>query len=275
MKKRVLSAIFAVFFCISLFIFPVSAQEDAKGIVIDPTGHYSEDDTKMLVGRAQEFADHTGMNMVIYLTFDIGTDKSDHHVVEFADDAYEEYCGINTDGVLLLINCDTLYDYVSTSGAGINYYSDARIDALLSYINPQLKDEDYVQAAYRFIARAESYCDQGKANHQVEIAGNEFDPFYFVMIFGRFILFAVIIGAVIFAVLSKQYKMEKPGTRRYMMKNSLAFDVKTDTFIQNVTTRTYSPRSSSSGGSHRSGGHHSSTHHSSSGGRHGGGGRHR
>ncbi len=275
MRKRVICILFTVFFCVSLFIVPVYADSNAKGIVIDPTDYFSAKNRQTLVDRAQEFADKTGMNMVIYLTFDIGTNKSDSHVVEFADDAYEEYCGKNTDGVLLLINCDTLYDYISTSGSGINYYSDARIGYLLDYIHPELKEENYPQAAYNFICRAEYYYDQGKANHQTEVFGKEVDPFDFFFYFGRFGIFAAIIGAVIYGIYSKQFKMQKPGTRIYMMKNSLAFDVKTDTFIQNVTTRTYSPRSSSSGSSHRSGGHHSSTHHSSSGGRHGGGGRHR
>ncbi|MCR4780564.1 MAG: hypothetical protein K5876_05650, partial [Ruminiclostridium sp.] len=65
-------------------------------------------------------------------------------------------------------------------------------------------------------------------------------------------------------------------TRAYTLKDSLWFSQKTDTFVGNITSRIYSPRSSSSSGSHSGGhSHHSSTHHSSGGGRHGGGGHHR
>ena len=90
------------------------------------------------------------------------------------------------------------------------------------------------------------------------------------------IFIAIFVGTGIFAAKSAQYKMQKPGTRNYILNNSLVFDVKTDTFVGNVVNRIYTPRSSSSGSHHSSGGsHRSSTHHSHSGGRHGGGGRHR
>lgn len=274
MKKRIITALISVFFCISLFCAPSFAASDAKSYVLDPQDYFSEKNEQTILDRAAGFAEKTGMNIVIFITDDIGTDKSDRHVVDLADDTYEQYCGINTDGILLLINCDTKCDHISTSGKGINYYSDDRLDSIFASIDGDLRDGNYAQAAYDFVVYAESWYDRGMDNHQTEIFGKEVEPSAFVFGIGRLAIFAFIIGSVIFAYYSKQFKLEKPNTRNYVLNNSLAFDTKTDVFVENVTTRVYSPRSSSSSG-HHSSSHHSSTHHSHSGGRHGGRSHHR
>ena len=89
------------------------------------------------------------------------------------------------------------------------------------------------------------------------------------------IIFTAMVGSGVYSLNKKPYRIEKPGTRNYILNNSLVFDNKSDVYVGRHVHTTYSPRSSSSG-SHRSGGgHHSSVHRSHSGGRHGGGGRHR
>lgn len=252
----------------------VISSPNGMAYIVDKNHHLTLDERNNLISQMEDYNDHTNLNMVISVCDDVGSDKSDSGVVDFADLMYEQYCGKNTDGILLLINNDTLYDYVSTSGAGINYYSDYRLEKIFDGIYDDLKDENYYYAASGFVSLAYHYFDAGKANNQTEILGSEFDPntSIDVLLVAGFI--CLVIGIIIYIANANSYKLQRPNNSFYIVKGSMLFQQATDTFLGPITTRVYSPRSSSSGGG---GGHsgHSSTHHSSSGGRHGGGGRHR
>lgn len=276
MKRKIVIFFAVLTLCCTIFCFCASADTKGQAFVLDRADVISSADEAEIEKQAVRVAEKTGFNIVVLTADDIGTPKTDAHTVEFADDTYEELCGINTDGILFLINCDTKYDYISTSGSCINYFSDARIDAVFDAIWDDLVGGNYAKAATGFVSRVEYYYNAGKANHQQEIAGMEVDLHDLGGMMFAPIFIGLLVGTGIFAAKSAQYKMQKPGTRNYILNNSLVFDVKTDTFVGNVVNRIYTPRSSSSG-SHRSSGgsHRSSTHHSHSGGRHGGGGRHR
>lgn len=261
--------VFVTVFCVCAAAASGSVYIEDKAKVLTET--YSD----VILKEAKRVAEKTGFNIVIATTDDIGSPKTDAHVVEYSDDLYESLCGINTDGILLLINCDTKYDYISTSGVCINYFSDARIDKVFDMIWDDLVDERFDQAAYAFVLAVEKFYDSGKANNQQEIAGIEIDPEEMYGTIGILVICGSIIGLVIYCGFAAGFKLEKPKTRQYILENSLVFDKRNDVYIGNNVNRIYSPRSSGSSGSRGGGGHHSSTHHSSSGGRHGGGGRHR
>ena len=251
----------------------IVVSSNKMAYIVDESRYFTSRERDRLITQAEEYTLHTGLNIVIAVSDDVGSDKSDSGVVDYADLMYEKYCGINTDGVLFLINNDTKYDYISTSGSGINYYSDVRIESILDSTYDYLVDEDFYNAATVFISRAKSYYDVGKANYQTEVMGMEFDPEGF----GTIILFvgiiAFVIGFIIFAAISGSYKLQKAVNSIYVVQGSKIFQQATDTFAGVITNRIYSPRSSGGSGGGRSG--HSSTHHPSGGGRHGGGGRHR
>ncbi len=272
------SLIAAAFLC-----FPAAADDQQygpKALLIDMADVIPAENEPELLQKITSAVEKTGFSIIVSSTNDIGSPKTDARTVAYADDLYEEYCGKDTDGILLLINCDTEYDYISTSGVCINYFSDYRIELILDSIFDDLVAHRFTKAAETFVKKAEYYYDQGKANHQQEILGQEVDLYDFSAAFIRLMFFtgfaALIVSVSIYSYYASHYKLQAPTTQNYMLKDSLYFTRKNDVFIGNITTRIYSPRSSSSGGGHSSGhSHHSSTHHSSSGGRHGGGGRHR
>lgn len=268
-----ISVLAAVLLVSSAAMPAVFADDNHIAIVADDCECLSEKDEQEILLSAQAFADKSGFNVVILITDNVGHNKSDRGVIDYADVYYETLCGINTDGILLLINNDTKYDYISTSGACINYYSDARIDSMFDWFFDDIKAGHYKQAALHFIDSADFYYRQGKANHQFEFAGKEMDPIEVFFIIAFFMFFALVIGLFIYTANRKKHMIQKPMNNWYVVKGSLLFSQSTNTYIGTHTTRIYSPRSSS-GGSHGGGGH-SSTHHSSGGGRHGGGGRHR
>lgn len=264
-----MGAIFALVLAVS-----VCAEADPQVHIIDENRHVSDDRGEDLRKRAEEFAEKSGFNIIICVCDDIGEPKTDQHTVEYADDMYDELCGINTDGILLLINNDTEYDYISTSGACINYYSDYRIEMILDAVYDDIIAGDFASAAAEFLYTAEYYYDMGKANHQTDVMGAEVDTVDFAA--GILMLGAVglVVGIIIFFGNLKKYKLEKPSAAFYVNRNTLSYKRFEDIFLGNFTNRIYSPRSS--GGSGGGGGRgRSSTHRSSGGGRHGGGGRHR
>lgn len=281
MRRYICFAV-SVIMCAVMLCVPAFADSKPLAVVVDDANAFSGAEEKNILAEAEEMADKTGFNIVVFTSDNVGSNKSDAAVVDFADMKYEELCGQNTDGILLFINFDNKYDRISTSGVCINYFSDARIDTMFTHMDKYFDKDDYAGVALSFIKDIGYYYDSGKANNQQEILGREMDPFLMIEeFFGSFMFtgfIALIIAVSLYAYFSKQYKIETPTTRNYTLKDSLYFSVKADRFIGNFTSRVYSPRSSSSsGGGHSSGhsSHHSSTHHSSGGGRHGGGGHHR
>ena len=277
--RRMICFFASAVICAVMLCVPSFAADKASAWVVDDANAFSGSDESTILQAASEAADTTGFNIVIFTSDNVGSDKSDAAVTDFADLKYESLCGMNTDGILLFINFDNKYDRISTSGVCINYFSDYRIDSMWDHMDKYFAEDDYVGVALSFIADAENYYSSGKVNSQTEILGGEFDLGYMLENFFSTLMFtgfaALIVAVCLYSYFSKNYTIQKPETRTYTLKDSLYFTTRTDTFVGNVTNRTYSPRSSShsSGGSHHSG--HSSTHHSSSGGRHGGGGHHR
>lgn len=279
MKKRFLAFLTVLIVSVTIFCIPAFADSSPSVYLIDECDAINDVNEKEIKDKAREVADKTGFNIVIVATDNIGTPKTDAHVVEYADDKYEELCGIDTDGILFLINCDTKYDYISTSGVCINYFSDNRIDTIFDRIWDHLKEENFAQAAYSFVCYVDKYYDMGKANDDHYIFAGEtairISPTEIMrgMLFGG--IFVLIFGTSAYKIRGAQYKVQKPGTRNYILDNSLVFDNQSDVYVGRTVHTTYTPRSSSSGSHHSGGHHHSSVHRSHSGGHHGGGGRHR
>lgn len=272
--KKLFSLVTAVILFVFALPFSVSAA-DLFGGVIDTGGYLTEEETLSITAKAQNAVRETGMNIIIYVCDDVGYDKTDPGVVDHADVMYESLCGQNTDGILFMINLDTKYDYISTSGAAINYFSDYRIDRMFDWFYDDLVDENYAQAASLFIDSLLYYYRQGKANNQTEIAGKWIDPEEVFAVFFGTMIFALVIGIIIYSVNKNRYKLQKPSTREYIVNGSMLLNQCTDTYIGTIVNRIYSPQSSGGGGGGGGGHSHSSTHHSSGGGSHGGGGRHR
>ncbi len=263
-----LGAIFALIFAVS-----VRAESVPSVYVIDDNQWISAEDTEAITETAERFAEKSGFNIIICVCDDIGEPKTDEHTVEYADNLYDGLCGINTDGILLLINNDTEYDYISTSGACINYYSDYRIEMILNAVYDDIISRDFASAAAAFLRIAEYYYDMGKANHQTGVMGAEVDTVEFSSSLILFGAIGLAVGIIIFFSNLKKYRPAKLSGAFYINRSTLSYRRFEDIFLGNFTNRIYSPRSSGGSGGGRSG--RSSTHRSSGGGRHGGGGRHR
>lgn len=283
--KKIVFAFAAALSCI-LMTVTASAYNVSEKIVADGTkrlyddaGLIDEADEAALEEYLYNAAIESELNVAVVLTDDVGSDKSDRGVVDYADLYYEKLYGMNTDGVLLLINNDTKYDYISTSGRAIKLFTDSRIDSAFDYFYDDIVDGNYYKAIIGFADRVELFSSLGAPSNQYDYPEDFIDKVILYFFSGQFIGFLLMAAAVIFivyAIIKAPFRIKKQPASSYLNKASVYFTRKTDTFIRTYTTRhkvTTSSSSSRSGSHHSSG--RSSTHRSSSGGRHGGGGRHR
>lgn len=245
-----------------------SVDESEK--VYDFANLLDENEEKLILNSINEFISKYDMDMVI-VTIDSNPRYS---AQKFSDDFYDyNFFGKNKtrDGVLFLIDMDTRNFYISTTGEAIRLYNDYRINAILDYVEPYIKDENYYEAVSSFIQKSAYYANSGIPSGNVNSYINEKgDIVYYKKINYFFsVVGSLIITAIVIAILVNKNKMIKKATNAnlYFNKDLAKITEKNDKFLTTHTTSV--SLSSSSGGS----GSGSSTHSSSSGSSHGGGGR--
>lgn len=260
--------------------------------IFDDANLFSSSEIEELNDLFEGLSTLTGWNVAVVTTNDIGENKSDYAVTDYADVYYEEKFGRDTDGILYLINNDTKYDWISTSGECISYFTDRRIDDLFDFFWDEMVEGEYSLAMKLFAARVQYYYNAGipygqytedeyyyDDDGEIVFMGDNFIDAAFFMIAEMLPVFVslLFIGGTIVLIVYKcilsGYKLKsKVSAIPYIAPGTVDISTKTDVFIREYTTRTRVSSSSSGGG--RSGGR-SSSHRSSGGGRHGGGGRRR
>ena len=255
-----------------IYTIPVNSH---TALLHDIDNTLTPEEEEVVITRIVETVEDVDFSVAVLITDDIGEDKSDYAVMDFADVYYENYCGMNTDGILLFLNNDTKYDWISTSGRCIDAF-DRYIDPIFDSIWDNIQDGNFPSAICGF-CNSVTYFNANPIEYNSSYDYDDYDDGFSVdlemalsslMIMGIFIL----IGLLIFgSIIKNNYSLKKNmSVADYVLKDSLALTQKTDTYLRTYTTRTR-VNSSSSGG-HRSG---SRSHRSSGGGRHGGGGRRR
>lgn len=255
--------------------YTIGIENGYTALLHDLDNSLTTDEEEIILTDLTNAVQELGFNICIVITDDIGSDKSDYGVMDFADCYYDEYCGVFTDGILLLINNDNKYDWISTSGNCIDmfYGRDGDIfDAMYDY----LVDGYYSLACQRFVQEVKYYSAQDYVyydDYDYEYENDIIIEDVFGL--GFFAVFVAVIAVAIFSgSLSSSYKMKKNvSAANYKLLNSTEYTQSTDTYLRTYSTTRYVSSSSSgrSGGSRSSG----RSHRSSSGGRHGGGGRRR
>lgn len=285
-KKRITLVITAVisFIIIFSFINPAGAVSESEKRLFDDAGVFNEEEYENLNALLLETEEVTGFYVSLVAADDVGYDKSDAGVVDYADLYYEKYFGIDTDGIIFIINNDTYYDYISTSGICIRYFTDARIDSVHQSIKQYLVNEDYAGAVKKYCERAEYYYGQGIPSNQHNIYGDGTVSYAYedersaeenalLGAAGGLIISLIIV--IVTAVSVKNRYGIKPAKNAvdYLNRSSVRYSQKSDTFIRRYIRKRRIDTENHSGGG--GGGSGSSVHTSSGGGSHGGGGSHR
>ncbi len=268
--------------------------------VYDVQGILTGSEQELADTRIKELSDEIDMYVAVYIYGPETEFYGDSDVIRTADDNYDalfnpQY-GVDTDGILLLINNSTKYDYISTSGKGQLYFyngsEDNRVDEIFDYMWDNILAGDTYAAIEDFCVAVGSMYDEGIPgnayvyDHDTEeymyMKGDELVaadslPWWFGFSLWPALPMGLIIGLIVCLVsnacIKNSYKFTKALTpTNYISHNETKFNISEDHFIRQYRTRT---RISSSSGGRSGGGGGGRSHRSGGGHSHGGGGRHR
>ena len=259
-----------VFVCILLFsTIDVMAQ---KNLVFDEAGLLTQEQISLLEEEANELSNIYNMDIVITTT----NDAEGKSAREYADDYYDYGgfgVGADYDGILFLIDMDNREVYISTTGIGIRYLTDERIERVLDKVfESGLVDGDYFGASKGFLGGIRTYLESG-------IPSDQYSEPEDIRVPNNLTIFDILVGLVggtttggiFYGVTKSRYKLRNPGNPFSYRNNSIVNIASIeDKLIDSFVTHRIIPKPTNT---NRSSSGRSTTHRSSSGRSHGGGGR--
>ena len=115
--------------------------DTSKSGLYDEKGLYSDTEAAELTKKIRDTASAVHMNIAVYLS---PVYRSDYSAEIFADDAYDEKFGEDTDGILYYMDVaggSDACDWISTSGRAVLLYQE-RIETIFSHL------DDYLPSSY-------------------------------------------------------------------------------------------------------------------------------
>lgn len=267
MQKRILKTVLAILAVVFLLqgavpeMLVMAANENGRltdeAILLDET-------QKESIGKTlDEISEKQACDVVILTVDSLGGKTAE----AFADDYFDQNdygMGDEKDGILFLISMENRDWALSTSGFGIDAFTDAGQEYIMEEILPYLSDGKYSEAFERFAKLCDQFLTQAKKGEAYDV-GNL--PKGTVSWF--WIPADLVIGFLIAFCMgnSKKSKLKsvhkKTAAKDYVMPGSLRITANREWLVnRTVTTRVIEKNNSGNGGS--------STHTSSSGKTHGG-----
>lgn len=255
--KRFLIMMLALLLCLCLAI-PALAREITPHLV-DQADLLTIQEEKELLSKLDTVSSLHEMDVVVVTVNTLYGQSPE----AYADDFFD-YNGYSENGVLLLVSMEDRDWWISTTGYGINVFSDAGIEYLGDQFTPYLSDGDYAEAFVIYADLCNDFITQAKTGdpydtHNLPKGGF---PFFFnlAVCFVIGLVFALIVTGIMVGNL-KTVRFQS-GAANYVIPGSLNVTHQQDLFLYRNVRRTPKPKPSSGSG----------THISSSGRSHGGGG---
>lgn len=259
----VIAAVFLLFIMSSIFA--------DKVLVVDLADVFNQEEKSSLEFKAVALGNQFNMDIVIVTISDAEGKSSRDYADDYFD--YNDYgIGADRDGILFLIDFDNSEAYISTSGSGIKYLTDERIEKILDDVfDSGLTDGKYYNATDAFLNTAEIFLNEGIPKGQYNAPESRENS----LTTAEGIIGAVASGTLglgFFSNIKRKYKT-KPKARIFEYRNNshINLGITEDNLINNYVTTRIIPVVNKSSGPSFSG--RSTTHRSSSGRTHGGGGR--
>lgn len=275
--RRIYQRIFALLLVLSC-LWAGAALADGDR-VFDRAELFTASEVQELEQEIQAFQEETGMDFVI-----VTSNESHKGSAQQIADAFYEQGGFGLDeeksGILYYIDMDDRYHYLSTTGAMIDYMTDARIENAIDEVTRYLSAGAYAQGASQMISIVRQYIRDGIPEGQYRydvVTGQRLTARHKALTKNE-ILLALVIGLAVcliyVACVRSRYSL-KGSTYHYSYQDngSMKLTDQEDTYLRTTTTRVRKPDPPESTGSHGGGGG-SGVHTSSSGTSHGGGGGH-
>ena len=275
MKKQwiaLLAALMALLLCLS-----AAAAENPR--ILDRADLFTNAEEAAISEAIETFQQKTGMDFVVLTS----SEAHEGSAVQVADGVYERgHFGLDEEnsGILYYIDMSERYHYLSTTGAMIDYMTDARIENAIDEVTRYLSAGAYAQVASQMISIVRQYVRAGIPEGQYRydvVTGQRLTARHKVLTKNEIIL-ALVIGFAVcliyVACVRSRYSL-KGSTYHYSYQDNGAMKLtdQEDTYLRTTTTRVRKPDPPENTGSHGGGGG-SGVHTSSSGTSHGGGGGH-
>lgn len=254
-----------------LSLLPLKTIQAQEVLLNDLADVFTGDQKAFLQTETRRLSEAYQMDIVIVTTYDAQNKSSREYADDFFDD--NNYgVGEDRDGILFLIDFDNGEVYISTSGRGIRYLTDQRIESVLDDVfDSGFADGQYFRGATAFLTSTESYLRQGIPAGQENIPEGENSLSLFDGLAG--LIASGGSGLGFFGLTKRKYKGHpEPGVFDYRSHSMVNLGMTADNLVNSYTTTRIIPQAPPPG-SGSSGGGRSTTHRSSSGRTHGGGGR--
>lgn len=284
MKKTLSLIIIFIALCSFVFISYAAGQNnDTLPRVVDKANLLTSLEEEKLSEMIKDINEKHSFDIVILTVNSIGNKTAE----QFADDYYDynNYgYGENFDGLLFMLNMEERDYYTSTTGRGIEVFTDYSIDFIHGEVINYLSSGEYFQAFEQYLSITGELLHQEQTN---DIIYDYDKPFEYdfaetlpkirtVKLFDIEVLFASLLFGFIIAfisVFSMKNKMKiaiaKHSAKDYVLPGTFVITKQADRFLFRTTTKVKVEKSSSNV-SGKAGG--SSVHTGSSGRSHGGGG---
>ncbi|MBQ1312357.1 MAG: TPM domain-containing protein [Blautia sp.] len=248
-------------------VLPAMAQSSGYARMLDYAGVLSEkelDGLETMLGNIRQEHDFDVVIAVIDST-------EGQSPMAYADDFYDYNgygCGPGRDGIMLLVALGDRKWAISTSGSGIDYFTDAGQSYITDRMKPYLSDGEYAKAFRTFAQDCEDFLVSAENGTIYDSNNMPKKP-----LSGLWYLLSLGIGAggasAVTAGLKGQLKSVhfKSGAEDYVKNGSFQLTKEDDLFLYSRVSRVRKPKNE---GSRGGGGGGSTIHTSSSGHTHGG-----
>lgn len=272
--------ILALLFTTALLFGAAGALAADDSRVFDDAGLFTASEEAAIQSAITAFQQKTGMDFVVLTSDAYHAEDSQAQV---ADDYYD-YNGFGFDdeksGALYYIDMYNRQEYISTTGAMIDYMTDERIELALDQSNPNLRIGDYEQAVLAMIAAVQNFVSQGIPEGQYRydvITGQRLTARHKVLTLTEMLVGAgisLLLGLIFIGIVKSRYKL-KGSTYHYEYADNAVMTLtdSRDDYLRTTVTRAPKAPPPGSGGKGGFGGGGSGVHIGGSGSSHGGGGR--
>lgn len=270
--KRGIISFVVLSFIILLLAPSISIGQNAS--VFDEANLFTQNEISKLEDQARDISNEYNIDIVIVTTEDT-MGKSSR---EYADDYFDNGgfgIGPDLDGILFLIDMDNREAYISTSGIGIRYLTDKRIESVLDDVfDNGLSGGDFYGAALGFLKGTNAYLKKGIPSDQYNEPEGAKPKNKLTMIdFVISLLGGSTTGGLFYLRSKSNYKTKRQyNPYSYKSNSFVEMATRENKLINSYVTHRIIPTNNNNNRPNSTSGR-SSTHTSSSGRTHGGGGR--
>lgn len=250
-KKNIIKLVSAAAAVIAaLLLCSTAALADAY--IDDGAELYSDSDEEYLLNLMELCSEETGWNIGI-VTDEYGY-YSESAVRQAAEHIYDNRFGADSSGLLFL--CDVEWRYIVVAGEAELYINADRLDIMLDNIEEYYMDYEDLYAAYSYINYIDKYYNEGP---QTEPSASSFVSLRFFLNAATFpLIIGIAVSVIVFLSIAKKYSTYiSHSARSYTRSGDIVFNLRTDSFLREHTTKTRASSSSNHHGGGRSSGHHS------------------